>query len=167
MPPRVFLGLGANLGQRETTLADARRQLAARGFHEQAASRLYVTEPVGGPPQPWYLNQVLGGETALSPRRLLAECRAVERIHGRRRSVRNAPRTLDVDILIYGDAVRDAPALRLPHPRLPERRFVLVPLAEIAPALLHPQLGLSIEELLRRCPDHAKVEPYAAPGTPA
>ena len=167
MPPRVFLGLGSNLGAREATLLEARRELLARGFHEQAASRLYVTEPVGGPPQPWYLNQVLGGETALSPRRLLRECRAVERRHGRQRGVRNAPRTLDVDILMYGDAVRDTPALQLPHPRLHERRFVMVPLAEIAPELRHPRLGLSVRELLERCPDRSRVEPYGAGETRA
>jgi 2-amino-4-hydroxy-6-hydroxymethyldihydropteridine diphosphokinase len=74
---------------------------------------------------------------------------------------------LDVDILIYGDAMRATPTLRLPHPRLAERRFVLVPLAEIAPHLLHPELGLDIAELLRRCPDRSKVEPYAAAGAPA
>lgn len=164
MSPRVFLGLGSNLGAREATLAQALDALRARGFHDERASRLYLTEPVGGPPQEWYLNQVVAGLTALSPDALLAACLDVESEHGRVRGVRNAARTLDVDILFYGELVRDTPELQLPHPRLHERRFVLVPLAELAPELVHPRLGTSVRELLARCPDRSRVLLHAAAG---
>lgn len=157
MSPRVFLGLGSNLGAREATLARALVALAARGFRQERASRLYLTEPVGGPPQEWYLNQVLAGVTTLSPDELLTACLAVESESGRVRGVKNAARTLDVDILFYGELLRDTAELRLPHPRLHERRFVLVPLAELAPELVHPRLGTSIRELLARCPDQSRV----------
>jgi len=164
MSPRVFLGLGSNLGAREVTLAEARVSLRAHGFDEQRASGLYLTEPVGGPPQDWYVNQVVGGETTLAPELLLEACLAVEREHGRVRGVKDAPRTLDIDILLYGDLVRDSPELQLPHPRLHERRFVLVPLAELAPELVPPRLAVSVRELLARCPDRARVVPHAALG---
>jgi 2-amino-4-hydroxy-6-hydroxymethyldihydropteridine diphosphokinase len=164
MPARVFLGLGSNLGARETTLQQAREELQSGGFRELLRSSLYLTEPVGGPPQDWYLNQVIAGETSLSPERLLEACQAVERAHGRERGERNAPRTLDIDILLFGDLVRDDQELQLPHPRLHERRFVLVPLSEIAPDVVHPRLGVSARELLARCPDRSRVVAQAALG---
>lgn len=164
MSARVFLGLGSNLGAREATLVQALVALAARGFHVERKSGLYLTEPVGGPPQEWYLNQVVDGLTALSPDDLLAACLEVESEHGRVRGVRNAPRTLDVDILFYGDLLRDTPELQLPHPRLHERRFVLVPLAELAPELVHPRFGLTVRELLARCPDQSRVLLHAPAG---
>lgn len=155
--PAVFIGLGSNVGDRERALARARALLRQRGFEEDVASSLYLTEPVGGPPQDWFLNQVLGGHTALPPEELLQACLQVERELGRRRSVRNAPRTLDVDLLLHGDEVRDGPELAVPHPRLHERRFVLVPLAQIAPRARHPLLGATAQELLQRCPDRSEV----------
>lgn len=155
--PAVFIGLGSNVGDRERALARARALLRQRGFEEDAASSLYLTEPVGGPPQDWFLNQVLGGRTALPPEELLQACLQVERELGRRRSVRNAPRTLDVDLLLHGDEVRDGPDLAVPHPRLHERRFVLVPLVQIAPRARHPVLGATAQELLRRCEDRSEV----------
>lgn len=159
---RAFLGLGSNLGDRERTLAEARERLRASGFEIGRESALYWTEPVGGPPQEWFLNQVLLGSTALSPEQLLDLALAIERALGRRRRERNGPRTLDVDLLLYEGQRRSGPGLELPHPRLHERRFVLVPLAEIAPDEPHPLLGLSARELLERCPDRSAVERFSA-----
>jgi len=167
MAPAVFLGLGSNLGAREETLRRARGALQARGFETRRSSSLYLTEPVGGPPQEWYVNQVLAGETSLAPAGLLSVCQQVEQAFGRTRGVKDAPRTLDVDLLLYGDELRDGPELLLPHPRLHERRFVLVPLAEIAPELRHPRVGLTVRELLARCPDRSRVLPHAPAGRPA
>ena len=160
VPPVVFLGLGSNLGDREANLAEARHRLSARGFRESTASTLYETEPVGGPPQGPFLNQAIGGGVELSPKDLLAACLGVEQEMGRVRRERNGPRTLDLDILIYSDLVSEEPGLVIPHPRLAERRFVLVPLAEIAGATRHPVLGVRIDELLARCPDTSAVERY-------
>ncbi len=159
---RAFLGLGSNLGDRESTLAAARARLRAGGFEIRRASALYWTEPVGGPPQEWFLNQVLEGATALSPEQLLELALQAEREQGRARRERNGPRTLDVDLLLYDGERRSSPGLELPHPRLHERRFVLVPLCEIAPEALHPGLGLTARQLLARCPDRSAVERFTA-----
>jgi len=164
MPPTVVLGLGSNLGAREDTLARALAALEARGFRRRRESSLYLTEPVGGPPQDWYINQVVAGDTALTPEQLLEASRDVEQAFDRVRSVRDAPRTLDIDILLYGDVVTNSPELTLPHPRLHERRFVLVPLAEIAPELVHPRFGLSVKDLLERCSDRSRVILHAPAG---
>jgi 2-amino-4-hydroxy-6-hydroxymethyldihydropteridine diphosphokinase len=158
--PVVFLGLGANVGDREANVLAARRGLEARGFHITAASSLYLTEPVDAPPQAWFVNAVVGGETALPPEDLLRACLDTERELGRVRAEGRGPRPIDVDLLLYGDVVRDGPGLVVPHPRMHERRFVLVPLAEIAPQARHPLLGLTAAEMLRRCPDRAHVHPY-------
>src|SRR5436309_4079224 len=155
--PTVLIGLGSNVGDREANLLAARRGLEARGFRITALSSLYLTEPVDAPPQEWFLNAVAGGETALSPQALLQACLDTERALGRVREVPRGPRTIDLDLLLYGDEVRDTPGLTLPHPRMHERRFVLVPLVEIAPGARHPVLGLTAEEMLRRCPDRSQV----------
>jgi len=164
---RVYLGLGSNLGDREAALEDAGLALAARGVRITARSSLYLTEPVGGPPQGWFLNAALAGETDLAPEALLAACLEAEAELGRVRGVRNGPRTLDADVLFYGDLVRKAPDPVIPHPRLHERRFVLVPLAEIAPGLVHPVLGQTVAELVARCPDPSAVRPYPSAGAGA
>ena len=156
-PASVFLGLGSNVGDRDTLLDRAMARLAARGFRLTGASSRYETEPVGGPPQDWYLNMVVRGETALSPEELLAACLETERELGRVRSVANGPRTLDADILLYGDVVRSTPALTLPHPRLHERLFVLVPLCELDPEARHPLFGLTAAQLRERCADSSRV----------
>jgi 2-amino-4-hydroxy-6-hydroxymethyldihydropteridine diphosphokinase len=150
----AFLGLGANLGDRRATLAVARSALAAAaGVHRVAASALYETAPVGGPAgQPAYLNAVLRLETTLPARQLLALCLATEAAFGRRRDERWGARTLDLDLLLYGAAVLDEPELVVPHPELHRRRFVLVPLAGLAPELLHPRLGKTVRELLTDSP---------------
>jgi 2-amino-4-hydroxy-6-hydroxymethyldihydropteridine diphosphokinase len=161
----VVLGLGSNLGDREAAIADALARLRTRGFRARLLSSLYLTEPVGGPPQGLFLNAVAAGATAASPEALLADCLAVEQELGRVRGEPNGPRTIDVDILFYGALVRPEPAPIVPHPRLTERRFVLEPLAEILPDLVHPALGASVRELFARCPDRALVRRFA--GAPA
>jgi 2-amino-4-hydroxy-6-hydroxymethyldihydropteridine diphosphokinase len=155
--PAVFIGLGSNVGDREGALARARALLREAGFVERGASSLYLTEPVGGPPQDWFLNQVIGGTSALDPEEMMRACLRAERALGRARTVRYGPRTLDVDLLLHGDAVRDGDLLSLPHPRLHERRFVLVPLVEIAPEARHPVFDATARELLLRCADRAEV----------
>jgi 2-amino-4-hydroxy-6-hydroxymethyldihydropteridine diphosphokinase len=167
MHKAVFLGLGSNLGDRETAIDGALERLRARGFRATRRSSLWLTEPVGGPPQGWFLNAAAGGETALLPEELLEACLATEREMGRVRTVRNGPRTIDIDILFFGEERRDRPGLVVPHPRLHERRFVLEPLCEIAPGLVHPALGLTVAELLARCPDPAAVRRHAAAKAPA
>jgi 2-amino-4-hydroxy-6-hydroxymethyldihydropteridine diphosphokinase len=165
--PRVYLGLGSNLGDREAAIEGALLRLAGRGFRTTLRSSLWLTEPVGGPPQGLFLNAAAGGETALSPDELLEACLATEREMGRVRTVRNGPRAIDVDILLFGDERRGGPGLEIPHPRLAERRFVLAPLAEIAAEVLHPVLRLSVAELLARCPDRSAVRRHAVSGAPA
>jgi len=132
---RAFVGVGSNLGDREAHLSSALRGLPG----VVAVSRLYETEPVGGPEgQGLYLNLVVELDTELGPRGLLEVARGLEEAAGRERGVRNGPRTLDVDVLLVGDAVVDEDDLVVPHPRMFERRFVVEPLAELAPELVPP-----------------------------
>ncbi|WP_051248543.1 2-amino-4-hydroxy-6-hydroxymethyldihydropteridine diphosphokinase [Acidovorax sp. JHL-9] len=129
----AWIGLGANLGDRQATLRAALAAVAGLpGTRVQRISSLYRSAPVdaGGPD---YLNAVVQVETSLAPHTLLAQLQAIEQAAGRERPYRNAPRTLDLDILLYGDQVIDTPTLTVPHPRMPERAFVLRPLAELAP----------------------------------
>src|SRR5205807_4971849 len=129
---RAFLGLGSNLGDRLANLTAAARQLDARpGIDVLRSSRVYETDPVGGPPQPDYLNVVIEIDTALEPHELLTDCLAVEAELGRERSERWGPRAIDVDVLTYDDVELDAPDLTIPHPRMHERGFVLIPLLEL------------------------------------
>jgi 2-amino-4-hydroxy-6-hydroxymethyldihydropteridine diphosphokinase len=131
-PRHVFLSLGSNLGDRGAYLAAAREALAAMpGTSLFVASRIYETAPQGQDEQPEFLNQVVLLRTMLLPLDLLAECQRIEKEHGRVRELRFGPRTLDIDILLYEGIESDDPELRLPHPRMVRRAFVLVPLAEI------------------------------------
>jgi 2-amino-4-hydroxy-6-hydroxymethyldihydropteridine diphosphokinase len=137
-PVRAFIGLGSNLGDRRAHLSRAVAGLRRQG-DVVAVSPLYETEPVGGPPgQGPYLNLVVELLTADGPRGLLDRCRQLEQEAGRVRTVRHGPRTLDADVLLVGDEVVDEDDLQVPHPRLWERRFVLVPLADLAPDLVSP-----------------------------
>lgn len=129
---RAFLGMGSNVGDRRRFLADAVEPLAG----VVAISPIYETDPVGGPPQEPYLNIVVELETSLTPRQLLGVAHRLESAAGRVRAERWGPRTLDVDILLVGDLVVDEPDLAIPHPRMWERRFVLAPLADLAPELV-------------------------------
>jgi 2-amino-4-hydroxy-6-hydroxymethyldihydropteridine diphosphokinase len=147
---RAFVGLGANLGDREHTLRAAVDDLGAEeGIEVVAVSTLRETEPVGVGEQPRFLNGAVELETTLTARELLARLLAVEQRFGRVRIPgEHGPRTLDLDLLLYGDEVMDEPGLRVPHPRLHERRFVLEPLDELAPGLVVPGRG-DMESLLR------------------
>ena len=147
---RAYVALGANLGDRERTLRAAVDALAAEdGIEVVAVSTLRETEPVGVGEQPRFLNGAAELETTLTARELLDRLPAVEQRFGRvRSSGEHGPRTLDLDLLLYGDEVIDEPGLAVPHPRLHERSFVLEPLAELAPGLVVPGRG-DVESLLR------------------
>jgi len=145
----VAVALGSNLGDREATLVAALDALRAL-IPDLRASTFHDTAPVGVPsPQPRYLNAAAVGTTALSARSLLDALLAIEQRFGRERAFQNAPRTLDLDLVLYGRDVIDQPGLVVPHPRFRDRAFVLEPLVEIAPQMLDPVTGKNVEELLR------------------
>jgi 2-amino-4-hydroxy-6-hydroxymethyldihydropteridine diphosphokinase len=145
---RTFLGMGSNLGDSRQLLRDA---LEALGDHVVGVSPLYETEPVGGPPgQQNYLNLVVELDTDQTPRQLLGLCRRLEAAAGRVRAERWGPRTLDVDVLLVGDMRVDEPDLVVPHPRMHERRFVMAPLADLAPELVPPDWQDRVEGSVRR-----------------
>lgn len=146
--PTVYLGLGGNLGDREGNLRAACERLQAGGVAIERCSSLYETEPWGVIEQPRFLNAVCCGQTALDPYELLALAKRIEADLGRRPTVRYGPRPVDIDILLYGDRVLDTQDLTIPHPRLAERAFVLVPLGEIAPDLHLPGDARTVRELL-------------------
>lgn len=144
---KVYLGLGSNLGDREAMLRAAISALAATpGVRVTAISSLYETPPWGPVPQGPYLNACIELDTTLSAREVLDLSLRIERDHGRERAIRWGPRTLDIDVLLYGDAAIDEEGLIVPHPRMTERAFVLVPLAEIAPGLT--VVGREISDIL-------------------
>jgi 2-amino-4-hydroxy-6-hydroxymethyldihydropteridine diphosphokinase len=144
----AFVALGANLGDRLAAMRAAVGRLGLCG-EVLEASPVYETEPVGYRDQPAFLNAVVKVDTALSPRALLDELLRIEAERGRVRTFRNAPRALDLDLLLYDELVIDEPGLTVPHPRLHERAFVLWPLADIAGAVVHPILKRSISDLRR------------------
>jgi len=159
----VYLSLGSNMGDRAQNIARAIEALAQRGVKVTRQSSLYETEPIdarGG----WFLNCAVEAETDLMPLQLMNALLAVERSLGRRRGPRSEgvkeARTIDIDILLFGSSVVHAAELEIPHPRMAERRFVLVPLAEIAGGVQHPVLKKTITELLADTPDKSRIRKF-------
>jgi 2-amino-4-hydroxy-6-hydroxymethyldihydropteridine diphosphokinase len=154
-PITAYVGLGSNLGDRAGNIRAAVEQLRrAAGVAVSAVSSLLENDAVGGPAgSPPFLNAAAELRTTLSPLALLHQLHAIEAALGRVRAERWGPRTIDLDLLLYGDHCVDDPELIVPHPLMHERRFVLQPLAEIAPAAVHPRRGVSVDELLRQLSD--------------
>jgi 2-amino-4-hydroxy-6-hydroxymethyldihydropteridine diphosphokinase len=148
---KIFLGLGSNIGDRRAHIERAIGQLLIEGITIIRCADMIETDPVGGPPQGKYLNTVISGETTFSPEDLLAAVKAIERRIGRTPSIRNGPRVIDIDILLYDHRRMQTAALTLPHPRMRERDFVLIPLRQIAP--------LTVEELFH---EHYHTDPGPA-----
>lgn len=163
MPETAYLGLGSNLGERLDTLQRAVDQLArAPGVRLIASSRVWQSDPVGGPPQPDYLNAVLRLDTELAPLQLLDTCQAVEASLGRERTVRWGPRTIDIDLLLYGERRLADPRLTLPHPRMTARAFVVLPLLELDPEMRLPD-GTRLVDIRSGTATAGGAHPYAAP----
>jgi 2-amino-4-hydroxy-6-hydroxymethyldihydropteridine diphosphokinase len=157
---KIYLSLGSNMGDREANLRAAIAALAGTGVRVTRVSSFYETEPVDFLEQPWFLNCVLEGETELEPLALLRALREIEVRMGSKKLIAKGPRLIDIDILLYGQETIGTPELQVPHPRMTERRFVLVPLAEIAPQLQHPSWNASVQELLARTVDRSAVQRY-------
>lgn len=148
----AYLSLGSNVGHREVHLRDAIARLESAG-HVVKVSSFYETEPVEFTEQPWFLNCSVTLETTKMPKQLMAALLRIEREMGRRRVQKKGPRTIDIDILLFDNTVMNSAELTIPHPAMHERRFVLEPLAEIAPDLRHPVFGKTIRELQDALPN--------------
>jgi 2-amino-4-hydroxy-6-hydroxymethyldihydropteridine diphosphokinase len=158
MPAQVvYLSLGSNVGNREANLRTAIAALAGAGVRVRRVSSIYETEPVDYLKQAWFLNCVVEAETELQALELLRALREIEARMGSKKLIAKGPRLIDMDILLYGNDTIDTPELQVPHPRMHLRRFVLVPLAEIAPDLKHPQWKGTVEKLLAETSDRSQV----------
>ena len=157
MKHNVYLSLGSNLGDQARNLRDAIAALRKAGIDVTRISSMYETEPVDYLDQPWFLNIAIEAETELPAVALLKALRQIEANIGSKKLVSKGPRLIDLDILLYGDETIDTPELQVPHPRMHLRRFVLEPLAEIAPNVCHPGSGLSAAEMLANLPDKSTV----------
>lgn len=155
----TYLSLGSNLGNREQNLKEAVRRASTLG-RVVAVSSFYETEPVEVTDQPWFLNCVLALETTAEPAQLMRELLRIEHEMGRQRLVKKGPRSIDIDILLFGNAVVNTPDLTIPHPEMTRRRFVLEPLAEIAPELLHPVSQKTVTRLLAELAPGQRVQKY-------
>jgi 2-amino-4-hydroxy-6-hydroxymethyldihydropteridine diphosphokinase len=156
MPP-VYLSLGSNVGDREANLRAAIDALPPRGVHVKQLSSIYETEPVDYLDQPWFLNCVVEAQTELPPQALLQALRSIESELGSQKQFTKGPRKIDLDILLYGSETMNTPDLQIPHPRMHLRRFVLAPLAEIAPDLKHPSWPGTAADLLQCLADPSQV----------
>ena len=152
MPKLVYLSLGSNVGDRDAQLRDALDRLSVIG-HVVAVSSVYETEPVEFTEQPWFLNCAVAIETDKTPQQLMTAILSIEEEMGRRRVQKKGPRSIDIDILLFGDTIMESTELTIPHPALHQRRFVLEPLAEIAPEVSHPVLKKTIRELRDAIPE--------------
>ena len=149
----VYIALGSNLGDRVENLLLARERIVSPHVRLTRASSIYETAPREVLDQPWFLNQVVAADTTLFPRQLLARLLRIEQEMGRRRTMDKGPRVIDLDILLFGDVIIHAAGLEIPHPRMAERRFVLEPLAELAPGLRPARSRHTISELLAHVMD--------------
>jgi 2-amino-4-hydroxy-6-hydroxymethyldihydropteridine diphosphokinase len=145
----VYVGIGSNLGDREDNIRRALAALREPGIQVLRHSAIYETAPMIVTNQPWFLNLVVEAKTALFPLQLLHFLKAVEKSLGRKRGISKGPRKIDLDVLLYGRSVIDTPEFTIPHPGMAERRFVLEPLAELAPALRHPLTRQTIRQMLQ------------------
>ena len=157
---RAYLLIGGNLGDREKNFAMAKTYLEQYCGSVVQSSSLYETAAWGKTDQPSFLNQAVEMETDLSAGNLMAHVLEIEKLMGRERKEKYGPRVIDIDILLFNDEQYDLPFLKIPHPELPNRRFALTPLAQIAPNLLHPGLTKSIDQLLKECADKSEVKKY-------
>ena len=157
---KTYLLLGSNIGNSQLQLSVAIKYIEQKVGNILRQSNLYSTAAWGDTRQPDFLNQVILVETALTPLETMQTILAIEKEMGRVRTLKNAPRIIDIDILFFNKVVLDEPMLTLPHPEIQNRRFVLIPLNELAPNLHHPVLGLSIHELLEICPDRLNVKKF-------
>ena len=144
---KIFLGFGSNLGNPKRNIHQALEHLGESAIKVKSLSSFYLTEPVGYEAQPWFINAVAEVETNLAPRPLLERCLLVERLMKRKRLQQSGPRIIDIDILFYGELIIEEGDLAIPHPRMLERKFVLLPLAEIAPTFMHPGARRSVQDL--------------------
>ena len=160
---RCFLALGSNLGDRQAHLRAAIEELSRCGVQIVRGASIYSTEPKELRAQPWFLNTVVEAETELDPEELLDVCLDIEKSRKRTRSETNGPRTLDIDIILFGDRVVQSEAVTIPHPRYTTRRFVLEPLAEIAPDVIDPVRSQTIGEIFDQARDSSSVERFAPP----
>jgi len=160
MTTRVFLSLGSNVGDRAANLRDAIARLRDAGVRVTRTSSIYETEPVDFLDQAWFLNCVVEGETELSARKLLEKLLEIPLAMGSKKEIPKGPRRIDVDLLLYGDAAISEPGLEVPHPRMLARRFVLEPLAEIAPEVRHPLWSGTASEMLAAARDRSAVRRY-------
>ncbi|HEV3223038.1 MAG TPA: 2-amino-4-hydroxy-6-hydroxymethyldihydropteridine diphosphokinase [Puia sp.] len=154
----AYLLTGGNEGDRFLHMQQARTNIELICGQLLQVSSLYETEPWGNTDQPDFLNQVILIDTKLSPEELLRAILSIEKKGGRKRTVKNAPRTIDIDILFYNDLILEKPGLSIPHPRIADRRFVLEPLNEISPEFIHPVIGKTIHRLLLECKDELAVK---------
>jgi 2-amino-4-hydroxy-6-hydroxymethyldihydropteridine diphosphokinase len=156
----VYLSQGSNLGDREQNLRAAIADLPAAGVRVEQVSSLYETEPVDYREQPWFLNCVVKGETEVEAAELLKRLRGIETKMGSKKEFAKGPRLLDIDILLYGDETIGTPELQVPHPRMLQRKFVLAPLAELAPTLKHPSWNRNVTALLAATLDRSEVRKF-------